>query len=197
MDCKNWQEFSRTLPDEGNSLLEEISDLAIQYCQGAELFLTSNHITITGSHRTDALNYTFTGTVDIAGKTYYFVIESGNRMGTYIERWDDEETATPWEPPEPSYMTFVPPRLSYLRQCYAEYMLADRKPATAEVFWAAIDYIRYRDHIRQADWFKDLVQSYNYDRYFAPGPKTENYFREKAAGHKLIVINSTDLGELP
>ena len=39
---------------------------------------------------------------------------------------------------------------------------------------------------RKEQWFKDMEQSYNYDRHFAPGGATETYYREKASKKGLV-----------
>lgn len=45
---------------------------------------------------------------------------------------------------------------------------------------------------RKEPWFQEMERSYNYDRFFAPGGKTETHYRDKAAKRGLTIATVED-----
>jgi hypothetical protein len=106
----------------------------------------------------NACNHTLSGTIDIDGVEYGFIIDNGNNNGTDVREWglaDDIGTYTPPEPGEP--VTFVPVNLL--------------SPALLKVY-----------HLwRKESWFKEKESGLRYDQHFAPGGATNKYYSEWAA----------------
>lgn len=125
-----------------------------------------NGVWISDVHTINACNHVYSGNVLIDGTDYGFIIESGDRVGTEIREWglaDDVGTYDPGPPPEP--LRLVP---------RDDNLWCDR-PAMFAVYAAW----------RKEKWFEDLERNYNYDRHFAPGGKTETYYRSKAEARGL------------
>lgn len=118
-------------------------------------------VTIRDIHQHNACNHTISGTINVAGVEYGFVVESGDIHGTVVHEWGDAEDVGTFKPEPPVIWTFVP----------IDPFLKERRPA----MWAV-----YLAWTKEA-WFKEKAAGYNYDRHFAPGGKTENYYREWAA----------------
>ncbi len=119
-------------------------------------------IEILDVYQHDAINFTFTGTVEVEGQTYGYIIDDGNWNGTVVRAWGDHEDVGYYEhpdPPEP--WTFIPNNNS----------LQIERPGMFKV------YLEWR----KQPWFTDKERGYNYDRFFAPGGKTESYYRDWAA----------------
>lgn len=135
----------------------------------------TDRITISDSHRHDACNYTHSGTVVIDGTEYGFVIDNGNWNGTVVREWGLAEDVGIYQPPKPAIYTFVPAN--------------DTLKEDALGLW--LIYLSWH----KEDWFQDKVRGYNYDRHFAPGGKTENYYRDWASkkGMKIVTQEEADL----
>lgn len=135
---------------------------------------THDGVTMLSVYQHNACNHTLSGTVEVDGQTYGFIIDSGDWNGTVVQAWGDPEdvgVAPEPEPPEPR--AFVP----------RDDDLAWKRPGMFGVYMAW----------RKETWLKDLERSYNYDRHFAPGGKTESYYREKAAKRGLKTGYLSDL----
>lgn len=108
----------------------------------------------------NACNHTLYGEVEADGERYTFVVESGDINGTVVHKWGLPEEVQPYTPEQPERITFVPLENNFqLRAVYHK--------------------------VRETPWFKELEQSYNYDRFFAPGLKTELYYKARAAERGL------------
>ena len=119
-------------------------------------------------HQHDACNHTLSGTVDVDGTLYGFIIESGNNWGTVVHEWglaDDIGTYQPPPPPEP--FTFVP----------ADPNLPITRPGMFQV------YLEWR----KEEWFKAKEREYRYDRHFQPGGFVEKHYREWAAKKGMTI----------
>lgn len=114
-------------------------------------------------HQHDAINYSFSGSIKLEDGDYGFIIQDGNFNGTVVEEWGKADDVGMYIPPEPSEpMSFVPidPNLPKgLQKVYLKW--------------------------RKEPWFKEKEGGYNYDRHFAPGGKTEEYYKKWAATRGL------------
>jgi len=163
-DCANFIAFCNAVGnDAASKLIDRICD--------AQAGDKSDGIRISTAHRHDAINYTLEGEAEYEGKTYAFLIDNGNWNGTVVREWGNPENAPSYEPPPPPRYEAIPQNEG-LKQ-------------THPGLWAV--YLQWR----QQDWFKDLVRGYNYDNHFAPGNKTERYYREMAAkrGLKIVLVD--------
>jgi hypothetical protein len=118
-------------------------------------------IRITDCYQHNAANHTYSGTLSHAGEEFGFIIEQGDRNGTLVRDFGPADDVGTFDPPEPELYTFVP----------ADDELKTKRPEMYAVYLAWT----------KEEWFKEKVRGYNYDRHFAPGGKTETYYREWAA----------------
>lgn len=122
----------------------------------------------------NACNHTLSGNIDVDGKEYGFIIESGDRNGTVVHAWGDPEDVGVFEHPKPEEpLTFVP----------KDRMLAFNNPNMFNV------YLSWREE----GWFKEKERNYAYDRHFQPGGKIEKYYREWAATKSMEVGLFSDI----
>ncbi len=161
-DCKSFMSFCESNPDKWESLLQRICEA--HYANDEK----SEGICFDVRHMHDAVNYTINGSVEFEGKQYRFTIDDGNWNGTVVREWGDEETVGIYEPPPPTLYDMVP----------SDPYLKVRRPQ----MWKA--YLLWREE----PWFKELIGKYAYDAYFAPGGKTESYWRGKAAEKGLRIV---------
>jgi hypothetical protein len=125
-------------------------------------------------HQHDVCNHTITGTIEHEGETFGFIIHNGNWNGTEVEAWGDPEDVGYYAPPKPTFYTYAPKKrredmLSGLLQVYQ--------------LWT------------KEKWFQDKVRGYNYDRHFAPGGKTESYYRDWAETKGMRVVTMEEAAE--
>lgn len=170
-DCKAFTDFCR---HKGNDVainfLEELCDM--EWAEDQK----RGSICISSTHRHDACNYTHSGTVSIDGIEYGFVIDNGNWNGTVVREWGPADEVGAYDPPNPTVYTFVPTNGT----------LKEDSPGLWGVYLAW----------REAVWFKDKERGYNYDRHFAPGVKTEGYYRDWAAAKGLKIVSQDEADEI-
>jgi hypothetical protein len=135
----------------------------------------NNGVVFHDIHRHNACNHTLSGTITEGEIEYGFIIHSGDWGGTVVEEWGLSEDVGSYRPEWIEPATFVP----------SNSFLIDENPTMFKVYglW------------RKEEWFKEMVRSYNYDRHFQPGCKTEAHYREKAAKRGLkpgLLSNFTD-----
>ncbi|MBS1065888.1 hypothetical protein JK164_07940 [Gluconobacter kondonii] len=152
----------------GEEVMERIAD-AMWTRKG------DDRLRINNFHTLNACNHVADGDIEHAGEWFSFSIESGNWNGTVIRGWGDLDQVTAYDPPRPTVYDLMPRDRS----------LEIARPGMFRVYllW------------RREKWFQDLAQSYNYDRHFAPGGKTETYWREKAAARGLLYAPDTEVTE--
>lgn len=131
-------------------------------------------VTFRDIHQHNACNHTASGDIEYQGETFGFVIESGDRSGTVILEWGPSEDVGTYQPEPPTIYTFVP----------QEDNLKETRPG----LWAV--YLAWT----KQPWFQEKERGYNYDRHFAPGGKTESYYRDWAAtkGMKIAAKGNSD-----
>ena len=110
----------------------------------------------------NACNHTLSGTIDVAGTIYGFIIDNGDWGGTVVRAWGDPEDVGVYRHPEPvSLRTFIP--------------IDDRLSVTNPESYRL--YLR----LRTLPWFQEKERNYNYDRHFQPGGSIEEYYSKWAA----------------
>lgn len=170
-DHKAFEAFCR---DKGNDVavefLEELADLT--WSQKTK----NDRITISSTHQHNACNHTHSGTVVIDGAEYGFVIESGDWNGTVVREWGPADDVGAYDPPPKTIFTFVPTNGTL------------KEDSTG--MWKG--YLAWR----KMPWFQDKERGYNYDRYFAPGGKTEGYYREWATKKGLRIVSQEEADEI-
>lgn len=143
-------------------LAEPTEEILTRICEAHWNGCKGEGIHFSDVYQHDAINHTLSGTIEADGVSYGFIIRNGNWNGTEVLEWGLEDDVGSYqhpEPPEP--ITFVP----------NDPHLFARSPEMFKVYgmW------------RKEKWFTEKVGGYNYDRHFAPGGKTETYYREWAA----------------
>lgn len=122
----------------------------------------------------NACNHTLSGTIDIDGKVYGFVIDSGDWNGTVVKEWGDSEDVGVYEPPQPAEpLTFIPSDIN----------LFFNRPAMFAVYamW------------RKEEWFKQKESAYAYDRHFQPGGCIEKHYADFAQRRGMKIGCLSDL----
>ena len=165
-DCKEYLEFWQQDSRKAEDVIQRICEL---HYEGKD---KGNGVSFDCRHRHDAVNYTLNGEVELDGKSYRFTIRDGNWDGTVVEEWGTEETVGLYTPPPPPMFDMVP----------VDDSLESRRPHMWQVYLAW----------KKEPWFKEIIKSYAYDSHFAPGLKTEQYWRGKAAqkGLKIVQVES-------
>ncbi len=142
-----------------DEVLERICDAYWHYARGDG---DTDGVHFRDVHQHNACNHTLSGTIDVDGIEYGFIIDNGDWNGTQVRAWGAAEDVPTYrhEPGEP--LTFIP-----------------RNDIMGKV---AVELYAYWQ--TQA-WFTKLVSDYLYDRHFAPGGKIETHYREAAAKRGL------------
>jgi hypothetical protein len=142
-------------------ILREPTDDVLERIVDAHWNRGGEGVTFTDIYQHNALNHTLSGTIDVEGAVYGFIVESGDRNGTVVKAWGDpEEVGTYEHPPVPEPRTFIPKDL----------FLHVTRPWMFKVYL----------HWRRQPWFRDKERAYNYDRHFQPGCYVEDHYREWA-----------------
>jgi hypothetical protein len=161
-DCKAFVAFCEANPDKWEDLLERIIDA---FCSQQK----TDGICFDVIHQHNACNHTMDGSIDIEGKTYRFTIDNGDWAGTVVREWGDEETVGLYTPPPPPQYDMVP----------IDPSLKATRPSLWKVYLAW----------RKEPWFAEIIRSYAYDKHFAPGGRTETYYRDKAQSKGLRIVS--------
>ncbi len=126
-------------------------------------------VTFTEIHEHDAINHTLSGRIEWQGIEYGFIVRNGNWDGTTVLEWGLAEDVGRYVPPQPTVYVCVPRNsVGFLNTLHGFYMFRD-------VFLAW----------KKEEWVKEIERSYNYDRHFQPGSKTETYWQAKAGQRGL------------
>jgi len=152
----------------GEEVMERIADA--MWTQKGD-----DRLRINNFHTLNACNHVADGDIEHDGKWFSFSVESGDWNGTVIHGWGDLDDVAAYDPPRPTIYDLMPSNRS----------LEIERPGMFRVYllW------------RQEKWFQDLARSYNYDRHFAPGGKTESYWRGKAASRGLVYAPDSEVNE--
>ena len=156
--------------DAAVEFLEEFCDLAWSQTK------KNDRITISNAHMHDAVNHTYSGTLLHDGIEYGFIIDNGNWNGTVVREWGPADDVGTYEPPKPTLYTFVPTHGTMKED--APFMFA------VYLSW------------RKTKWFQDKEHGYNYDKHFAPGGKTESYYRDWAANKGMKIVTQEEADEI-
>jgi len=129
------------------------------------------NIQIIDVHQINAVNHVVSGELTYQNESFGFIIESGDIVGMEIIAWGSPDEVGCYEPPPPTHYTFVP---------------EDNLKITSPALFAV--YLEWR----KQKWFKEKEQGYNYDKHFAPGLKTEQYYRDWAKTKSMRIATSTE-----
>jgi len=170
-DCSAFIEFCQQKGNEvACAFLEELCDM--EWNRDA----STERITISSTHRHNACNHTHSGIAIIDGVKYGFIIDNGDWNGTVVREWGPADDVGLYEPSQPTIFTFIPTNRT----------LKEDSPGLWGVYLAW----------RKEAWFKDKERGYNYDRHFAPGGKTEGYYRDWAAKKGLMIASRDEADEI-
>ena len=132
---------------------------------------TSSGVTISERVAINAANHVFTGSIGQID----FAIEAGDMVGTEVHGWGEDEffDLERFIPPPPVLLPIDP-------------NLCVERPEMFKVFllW------------RKEAWFRDMEGGYSYDRHFAPGCATENYWRSRVEQRGLRLGDRCDLDSM-
>jgi hypothetical protein len=114
-------------------------------------------------HQHDACNHTLSGTINIGGRVFGFIVRNGNNDGTEVVEWGDADDIGIYEPPPPGESLTSLPTLNI----YSDQERRIRG-LTIYALW------------RKEPWFVEQARKYAYDRHFQPGGFVESHYREWA-----------------
>jgi len=163
--------MSETIIEPTTEILERICD-AMSGAKGRRG--AYNGVTFSDIHQHNSCNHVYSGTIDIEGVEYGFIIQDGDWNGTEVREWglaDDVGSYDPPPPPEP--VSFIP----------VNDHLAWERP---EMFGVYVAW-------RKESWFTEQQRKYAYDRHFQPGGYVEKHYRDWAATKGLKVGYLSDL----
>lgn len=172
-DCQSWLQFCEKFGDAASDeVMTRIADASWSYDKKRE------DVQFCQRHQINACNHIYGGRVLHEGIWYVFVLESGDRNGTVVMEWGDEdadEVSGYFEEPRPTVYKLVP--------------RDDGLVYSSAMFRAYLAWTKEK-------WFSEMESGYNYDRHFAPGGKTEQYWRDKAGTKGLKYVASETHGAL-
>lgn len=144
-----------------STILTEPTDEALERICDAHWNSGGEGVKFRDIHQHNACNHTLSGTIEIDGTEYGFIIQNGDWNGTVVDKWGLADDVGTYKPEPPTLFTFVP----------MDDTLRTSKPHMWQVYLAW----------RKEKWFQDKERAYNYDRHFQPGGAIENHYREWAA----------------
>jgi hypothetical protein len=162
LDCQEFLDFCKADEKRANAILSRICEA--HYAGGESV----NEVSFDCRHKHDACNYTLNGCVKDGEEEFRFTIDDGNWNGTVVREWGTEENVGLYEPPPPPMYDMVP--------------IDDSLEQTRPQMWKV--YLMWK----KEEWFKEILSSYAYDAHFAPGLKTEQYWRGKAKAKGLKIV---------
>lgn len=97
-DCQSFVNWCKHTSDD---VVEDVMQII---CEGESKY----GVTIYFTHQIDVINHVYVGEVEVEGKTWAFVVESGNRVGSAVYEWCHPDDAEGYNPTPPTIYTFVP-----------------------------------------------------------------------------------------
>lgn len=167
--------FERDIPEPmRDAVMTEIAE-ASYYGEGKH-----GNVYILEQVKHDVINVTVSGVFTLEGREFWFLLDNGNWNGTVLRGWE-EAGEQAMAPSKPTQWTLVP---------------------NSTVISEALD--AQRGHILLQVWEAFLTRKevaeipgkYAYDKFFAPGGKTETYWRDKAATYNLILSTQEHADEI-
>lgn len=145
-------------------------DAMIQMCEEAHSDGTHSNVTILERDRINAINVRVHGIIEIDGEEYTFQMEDGDRNGTELLDWNGDRE---FERHEPTRWTLQP----------IAHLVDDAVTAGNGAFLLA-----KWDAFMKRPEIASIPDKYSYDNHFAPGLKTQTYWRDKAAEHLFEIV---------
>lgn len=159
--------FERDVPEAvREDLWQRMSD-ATASGEGDDLVSVHDH------ERSNALNARASGTVRVGDREFAFEMEDGDRNGTVLLHWGEEERV--FERSEP---------VRYAVQPTPEAIARSIEAGRTALLLASWDAIAAQPQVAE------LLRAYGYDRHFAPGGVTETHWQSKAARMGLVIVHA-------
>lgn len=128
--------------------------------------------------RLDAINCRAHGIITIEGAEFTFQMDDGNRNGTVLREWESDK---PFEHHVPVSWALQPSRA-----LIDEAVMASKGPF---LIWKWDAMLANRKAIAE------IPGKYAYDKHFAPGGKTESFWRDQAAKHHFEIVSQETADE--
>lgn len=143
---------SLRLSEPTDEILERLCEAFWNYNQ-----VTSREdgITIDDVHRFDVINAVYSGTIDVDGTVYGYIIQDGNWNGTEVLAWGDPEDTGTYNPGKPDPTIFLP-----------------IKPVRCMHPTEFFDYLK---KINSSE-YQDQLTAYCYDRYHDPSLSVRQHY---------------------
>lgn len=116
----------------------------------------------------------------LADQEFWFLLDNGNWTGTVLRGWEEAgQQKMPTD--EPTQWTLVP------RPDVVSDALATERGHILFQVWEA--FLTRKE-------VAEIPGKYAYDKFFAPGGKTEAYWRDRAAKYKLVLSTQEYVDEI-
>lgn len=162
------QAFHRDIPK------ADQEDVLTMICESAH-GQKHDAVTILDIDRLDAINVRVEGILQWNDEEYSFHVEDGNWNGTVIREWEGVGEA--FERHKPTVYA-LQPNLGLVSKA-----VESNRGAFLIAKWDAF--------LTRAD-VKEIPNKYMYDKHFAPGGKTETYWKEAAAKHGFVIVTEDE-----
>lgn len=128
----------------------------------------------------NVINVTVSGIFTLGDKEFWFLLDDGDWNGTFLRGWEEAGQQKLEESP-PTQWALVP-----THNIIADALAAERGNILLQV-WEA--FLLCKE-------IAEIPGKYAYDKFFAPGGKTENYWRDRAAKYKLELTSQEHADEV-
>lgn len=140
----------------------------------------TDSVRILNRTRHDVINVTVEGIVTYKDEEYSFHLEDGNWNGTQLRGW--EETGTDWEEYVPEPLAIKPHR-----ELIWKALAPGGNPKHLLTLWKIFE---EREDVNK------ILRNYAYDRFFQPGGKIENHYKDQLDRMKISITVKTDADEV-
>lgn len=167
--------FERDIPpDQQEMVMTEICEAAIDG-RGQH-----GRVYITNVDHMDVINLCASGSIEIDGTEFWFIVENGNWNGTVLRGWE-EAGQQKFEHHTPTQWALVP-----RNDLVGDAIALGRGPFLVAK-WDAM--------LARAD-VASIPSKYAYDRHFQPGGKVERHWKDAAAKYGFVLTDQEQANEV-
>lgn len=164
--------FERDVPED---IREDIFQEMAEASSDGE---SRGRVSISDHDQINIVNSRASGFVEIDGREFAFQMENGDRNGTVLLSWGDEEV--PFHRHQPTRLAVQPD--------------AESIGNAIELKRAAFLIAKWDALASRAD-VQEILRAYGYDRHFAPGIVTETHWHARAAKLGFLIVDEDTAAE--
>jgi len=164
--CKNFEDFEAQF---GSDVAEDVLTRIVEKAYYENDRARDTDVKINDIYKHNIMNWTISGTILYETIEYGFIIANGDWNGTEIIEWGLADDVGYYEPDRPTEIIIAP-------LDYPNTVVNDPKR-----------FARYIASRNDPD-VKDLLFSYQHDKFFDPKPSTVNYWHNKAKAKGLQFV---------